>query len=73
MSRAKLRRLKRATTVAGERSFTIHGFVADLPRADDDASHWRVPIKGHQFAAEEAASNSVAPLVQPLAAHKRAL
>jgi hypothetical protein len=65
MSRAKLRRLIRATIVQGEQSFTIHNFVPDLPRADDDASFGRVPASGtnsaEAFKAEVAAAPGLAP------------
>jgi hypothetical protein len=76
MSRAKLRRLKRATTIQGERSFTIHNFVDDLPRSEDDASFAQLPqtaTNSAANAAEEAASNTLAQQLRPLAAHKKAV
>jgi hypothetical protein len=38
MSRAKLRRLKRATLIQGEMTLQVHGWLPDLQVEDGDAS-----------------------------------
>jgi hypothetical protein len=66
MSRAKLRRLKRASAVAGEQSFTLHNFVPDLPRAEDDALFARVPTTGIKLLRGDDASIIASAPARPL-------
>ena len=67
MARAKLRRLRHATTVAGEQSFQVHNWIGDLPRAEDDASFGRVPALGTNSAEASKVEVAARPWPSPRA------